>query len=128
MKLPVFKNLRKEDFPDSPNWMTEVFYILNNFMTTLSNGLNKQITFQDNIACQIFTFTFTAQSVFDPFVINTTVKTTPIGVVLLQVNDDTDRVSVAANHSWIVVNGGVKITDITNLTVNHKYTVRFLII
>ena len=127
-QLPPFKQIRKEDFPESPQWFAGVTYILNQFMNAVYLAFNRNISFRQNIDCQIFTYTFDATSPFTPIDITTTLKRKADGVLILQATNNTLRIPVNSTCSWIVTNGGVSITDISNIDAGNQYTITFLIL
>ena len=124
----IFRSLKKEDFPQAPQWIVNMFYILNQFGNGVFQAFNKNITFQQNIDCQIFSYTFNREATFSPIDIQTTIKRNADGVIILSCYNNTSREAVAGVCSWIPINGGVSITDITNTSSGNQYVVKFLIL
>lgn len=59
MKLPNLKRLVREDFPDAPDWLGDLFDTINPFIESVYSGFNHQLTFGDNLGCQVATVEFT---------------------------------------------------------------------
>lgn len=128
MKLPPFKNLRKEDYKDAPTWMASVFYIINNFFTSVSQGLRNGLTIRDNLDQQIFEYTFTYTTTFTVD-ITTTINHRPDGVLCLYCYNETDRVpALAPSLAWSLINNGIRIEQLSGLTTGKQYTFRLLIV
>lgn len=53
-RLPSKFTLRLEDFPDAPDWFTGVVSQLNDFMSSVYNSLNRDLTFGENFRAQIY--------------------------------------------------------------------------
>lgn len=123
----VFKQLKQEDFKTAPSWMSQIFYIINQFGTSVLQAFNKSISFRQNIDCQLFTYTFDQSASFTPIEIQTTLKRRADGVILLSTYNNTTRAANNSTCSWIPINGGVSIEDISNLSAGNQYVVTFLI-
>ena len=128
MKLPPFKNLRKEDYKDAPTWMASVFYIINNFFTSVSQGLHNGLTIRDNLDQQIFEYDFTYVSNFTVD-ITTTINHRPDGVLCLFCYNQTTRTAVLQPQlACSLINNGIRIEQLSGLTINNQYTIRLLIV
>ena len=135
-KLPVQKRLRREDLPDAPGWMDVVIDVINSFLESLYFALNKQITFTDNIACQIKQLSFLTNSTYSGGILagftkiqfNHNLKTKPIGVEILQIlpNSGTPIIKPVC-LSWSQENGNVYINYITGLENSTTYNLVILV-
>lgn len=91
MQLPELFRARQEDMPDAPEWFSEKFLgIYNQFAEVLYIGLNKNITYDENIDVQyhnIDTRTFLGVNEItpdDPYTFKSTIKRIPKGVTVMQ--------------------------------------------
>jgi hypothetical protein len=57
MKLPTFKRIVSEEFPEQRKWLPKLIAPLNSFLEQVTQGLNKNITVQDNLDAEIKTIT-----------------------------------------------------------------------
>ena len=132
-KLPSIKKILKEDIKDSPAWMDPVLYVINRFMEEVYGALNKDITFQDNIAASIKTITFTTKSTYPVFEVQKIAnpnKTSPIGVVLLKAANQSNNqiIGNAIGVDWDFLEGNIRILNVSGLLPNIKYQLSFLVI
>lgn len=139
-KLPNQKRITREDLREAPNWIVRLLTPLNSFMETVYYALNRDITYTENIACQIKEIDFTTQADystaspvvdgFPPLQFTHTLKTKPIGVEKLQIieNGNADTViTEVVSLDWYSSNGVVYITYITGLKDSTEYTIRVLV-
>ena len=120
--IPQLKRLLGSDIPEAPAWMNTVLGTVNKFMQDTYSILKKQITFQDNIRCEIKELSLVA-----PIAISVpTSLANPIGVLLLSV-EGTDFI-VEPVLKWSNAQGAVKIDSISGLTSGKTYKVRILVI
>jgi len=91
MRLPLFRSLSVESFPEQTKWIgriVEPFNILaGNVAIALSNGL----TFTDNMDCQIKTIDFSPSTKF-PYEFATTTRNRPEGLWLISVENRNDTI------------------------------------
>ena len=132
-KLPSIKKILKEDIKDSPAWMDPVLYVINRFMEEVYGALNKDITFQDNIAASIKTITFTTKSTYPVFEVQKIAnpnKTSPIGVVLLKAANQSNNqiIGNAIGVDWDFLEGNIRILNVSGLQPSIKYQLSFLVI
>lgn len=59
MRISPFRRLSQEDFPAADSWFTPIFQILNPALNTLSNVLQGNLTFGDNIRSELYSDKFT---------------------------------------------------------------------
>lgn len=132
MRLPLISKFRREDFPDAPSWIDRMFFILNQFMDSIYAGLKNNITFQDNIACQIKPLTFSVGStgVLPKLQFAYTLNSKPIGVLLLQLTNTTTNalINTPISIQWSQGKGSVSIDKITGIEANNSYSVTLLVI
>lgn len=121
MKLPTLKRLAISDVKDAPRWMDSVMFTLNNFFQYLFSALDHNLSFQDNISCQIVEVKRAAP--FEDFkVVSKLAK--PIGVLLLGVS------GVGATSpvlSWRQDRDNLLIS-VSGLTDGNEYNLRILVI
>ena len=99
MKLPQLRRLLAEDYPGQANWIRPMFLVLNNFMETVVDGLNRGLTVTDNMVGSILTQVFTsAPSSSSPVSIGWSQSLTPTAVLVGRVSGGT--VSAAPGISW----------------------------
>lgn len=58
-KLPPISRFLREDFPGQ-DWIDKLLWPLNQFMNTIYGAMNKNLTLNDNCACQIKTISVTS--------------------------------------------------------------------
>jgi len=129
MKLLPIKRIDKEDLQESPAWIDRLLAPINQVFNSLYVGLNKGITFQENIRSQIKNvelvakasasdnaFKFRSELPVKPTFLICTHAETIIG----------DRVPVTVN--WNYDGTYINITSITGLTNGATYTMDMLIL
>ena len=128
MKLPPVNLLSKEDLGDDvPDWTDNLIYPINLFMTSVYNGLNRQIT-QENLKVQIKTFTIIGSSTptNNTYAFTTDYQITPEGVELYKI-ERTDNASLIFSSapfvSWNYRNGTFNVLAITSLSDGVSYNV-----
>lgn len=127
MKLPELYRVRKEDLPDAPGWFKNRFMtIYNQFTELMYLGLNKNITFRENIDVQYETITTRriggnlVINANNPYTFGSTLKAfSPIGVTVVQAirTDSPRHVPMVGPVSvdWTESNGTITIYEIYNL-------------
>lgn len=135
MKLPTQKKIMKEDMKGAPEYMDPVVGTVNSFMESTYQALNKNITFQENIASFIKEINYTTNAAYpgtpnEPVKFQNQLKTRPIGLLAIQVYDKATYtpVSIAGSVPWIEDNSGsIVIHNLPGLEASKTYVVRFLI-
>ena len=136
-KLPTLNRILKEDIKEAPNWIDKVIYPINLFCETIYSALNKNITFQDNIASQIKEVTFKTASTYvsnsDFEVVNflNSLKTRAMGCQILQITEVTGNyipIKEPVSLDWTEVNGSINIHFVSGLKDNTTYNLRILVI
>lgn len=132
MKPPSIKKILREDVKDAPSWVNAIIDPLNNFMESVYQALNKNITFGENVACFIKEITYKTPAtypVMDDVQFLTTLKTKAVGVFLLQAIDKaTYTPAVGPVYvPWYENNGNIVIRPITGLEADKTYIIRLLV-
>ena len=135
--LPSQKRILREDLKEAPKWIIKLITPLNSFMETVYSTLNRNVTFNENIACQIQDVEFTISNNYPTtFTTNGTlsfsksIRTKGIGVIILQVVDKTSGLVITngVTADWTELNGKIIIRHISGLAQDKKYSVRLLVI
>lgn len=139
-KLPTIKSLRREDIPDAPEWMTPMFTQLNSFMSSMYYALDKDLTFNDNIASSVKQISFITRSDyltatplsggFEVQKIYNPLKVKPVGVILVKATDLTaySIITSAISINWSFLDSYININYVTGLVPSNKYELNLLII
>jgi hypothetical protein len=132
--LPTVKSIRREDIgPEAPAWVDNLLGPLTTFMEAIYSALNRQLTFQENIACTIRDFSFTTSSTYntgDFTAINfpSGLRTKPIGCMILQItNANASVITSAVSLSWEDLSGNIKINYVSGLANSNQYNMRLLV-
>jgi hypothetical protein len=136
MKLPQLQRILREDIPEAPSWIAKLLGPLNSFIDSLYNGLNKNITHDENIDCQLRDLAFTTSSTYtsgdwSTISFKRSTKQKAKGVILLDIRIDQDYfspITSATSLSWQEVNGNIQIEYIAGLANSTTYTGKVLII
>jgi len=135
-RLPEFKNIAAEEFPEQKTWIAKLLIPLNRFMLNVYSAFNKQISVNDNLQGELkkgvfinpnnFPVKFT-YSLFTRFGSS---APAPAAVILGSIveNNTTSPVSVATTVSWTYREGVINIENITNLDTSKTYTANFLVL
>ncbi len=132
MKLPIIKKISREDLKDAPSWINQVIDPVNNFMESVYQSLNRNITFSENIASFIKEIAYktpVGYPVMDNVEFMNTLKTKAIGVQILQAFDRATYVPAPGPvyAPWVEDNGTIVISPITGLEADKTYVVRLLV-
>lgn len=135
-KLPSIKKITREDLKDAPDWINQLISPLNSFMESVYQTLNKQVTFSENVACQIREVEFKTSSTYSTgtfeaieFVSN--LKTKAKGLLLMQIYEKSDNfnaIKQAVSMDWLDVNGTITIYHVSGLSDSKNYVLRVLVI
>ena len=139
MKLPVFRRISEADFPaTAKTWIGKLLTPLNLFIDQVRNTFNKNITFHENISCQIKELTFsTSESYsgydFTPLQFLKEFDRKAVGLFVLQVFQIPQPVGVQSFWSiWAdwedMGNGNIQINYVAGLRDSMTYKIRFLLI
>lgn len=132
MRLPTQKKILREDLKDAPRWITNVIDPINSFMESVYQALNKNITFQENIASFIKEITFTTPSTYptmDDLEFTNTLKSKASGVLLMQIYEKSNYTAAAGPVyvPWIENNGLIVVSAIPGLVADKTYVMRLLV-
>lgn len=128
MKLPPINLISKEALgADVPDWTERLLYPINLFMTSVYNGLNKDIT-DSNTKTQIKQFTIigSATPTENIYSFSTDYQGTPEGVALhkLERADNASLILTTAPYvSWNYRNGLFNVLAITGLSAGITYKI-----
>lgn len=129
MKIPGFKRFQSQDFNKKYSDLTEsLFAILNPFMETLTQALNKRLNFTDNFDCLDITLTVTAP------VEGLKIKNTQGGVMrghqvmdCYNKNTPSDPLTGAPFVQFTMASDNqIQINNITGLTAGKTYIIRIV--
>lgn len=134
-KLPEFKRVSREDLKDAPDWVEGLIGPLNSFMDSVTRGLNKNITFQENIRGAIKDLEFTTSSTYNTGTFTPVTFTygggalRPQGVVILQLRQENGAIiKTAISLSWSESNGSISIDYVAGLANSTRYFLRVLVV
>lgn len=133
MKLPNVKRVLREDVKGAPSWINPLIDVLNSFMETIYQAMNKNITFSENIGCTIKEITYKTPASYplnvDEVEFLSELKFRATSLMVMQV---VERVAYLPPPGpvyvpWTENSGTIKIGTITGLEANKTYTVRLLL-
>jgi len=140
-KLPNQKRVLREDLKDAPSWIDRLITPLNSFMESVYYALNKNITFNENIASQIKEIEFTTLSTYstaspkiDGFQVIQfphSLKNKPFGVTIQQITEKSGTYNPITSPvciDWYDNNGVININYITGLEDSKTYIIRLLVL
>ena len=129
MKIPTLKLLKSSDFSEL-KWFPRLAGTVNQFMRQVTNGLNKKITFSENIDCElphlIIDGTYPVKTSW-----NRPSKPTGLWITNITRVDGADtNLSNALTVEWSYSNGVVSIDNVVGLSASStdKYTLSLIII
>lgn len=133
MRLPWQKKIMREDLKEAPKWIDPLIDVVNNFMESCYQALNRNITFSENIACFIKVVRVETPSTYptmDDTVFQSSLKTKAIGLQVLQAYDVSNYTPAPGPvyAPWVEVNGEIRISAITGLEASKIYNITFLVI
>jgi hypothetical protein len=143
-KLPIQRKILREDIKEAPQWIDKVIYPVNTFFESVFNALSRNITFSENIGCQIKELEFNTTGSYDGTAAEweelsfpKTVKFRANGVLLAQIIDLGVINSTTTAYTpiegdvyvdWQESNEEIVIGLIRGLTLSHTYKVRFIVV
>jgi hypothetical protein len=133
MKLPTQKKVLKEDVKGAGPWITPLLDTLNSFMEIIYQAMNRNITFRENIACQIKEITYKTPSTYpasvEQFRFISTLKTKATGVIAIQAYERSTYVPAEGPvyAPWVEDNGDIVLSTITGLEADKTYVIRLLV-
>ncbi len=111
--------LRTEDFPpEQRKWIATLLAPLNSFLTDVTQAINGNLTFGENVPCQDIALVFTYGSASDfPKLAKWDLASKNLRPKELRLCSATENgTAIAVVHSWYYDNGSVKITGIFKVT------------
>jgi hypothetical protein len=132
MQLPTLKKILFEDLKGAPDWVRPMIEVLNSFMETVYQALNRNITFSENVSCFIKEITYKTPSAYpamDNVEFQNTLRTRATGIQLLQVYDKASYTPPTGPVyvPWLESNRVISIYPIQGLVADKTYVVRLLI-
>jgi hypothetical protein len=134
-RLPEIRRILREDIKEAPSWIEKLLTPLNSFMSVVYENLNKNITFRENIACQIKEMEFETLATYSSLdwtlVQFKGLSYKATGVLLMQLYEKADTyipIKKAVSIDWLDLNGSININYISGLENSKKYFARFLVI
>lgn len=123
----------KEDLKGAPGWVDNLIQPINAFMENVYQCLNKNVTFNDNIASFIYTLTYKTPASY-PADVDTVeflnqLKAKPIGVIVLQAYEKATYQAAEGPVyvPWIENNNSIVVSTITGLEADKTYLVRLAV-
>jgi HAMP domain-containing protein len=129
MKFPGFRRLQEQDFPRKYNDLIgSLFLLLNAFMESVTQILNKRLNFSDNFEAMDINLEITAP------VTGLKVKNTLGGVFngheILNISNKTNPSEIIQYKPYVSFtttnDGQILITNIGGLTAGNKYNIRII--
>ncbi len=133
MILPPIKRVTKEDLTGAPPWIDRFLYSFNLFLNTIYGGLNKNITFQENINAQIATFSLVAGAAAanNTASFGLTLKQPPVGlwpIKIVSSNVNFTPIAAAVFVEWLYDGTLVQIKSVTGLANGTQYNFTVVLI
>lgn len=125
MKIPIQQQLSRQDFPEAPNWISDLLYPLQLFMNLVVTALRGQLTLQDNVSCVINDLTFVAKasSALNTFSFLWELSRQPIELTMHVTRSDGVYDPIFAVPSWNLVGDSIQINGIQGLTPSVSYRI-----
>lgn len=123
MKLPVLTQLDRQDFPDAPDWIVNLLYPLQLFMTSVQSALTNKLTLQDNLSCvvQQFSIVAGASDTNNTFSFPCNLGRQIVELNAYCTNADGSYTPVYPRVSWNFISGNIVINGIKGLTTGKKF-------
>lgn len=127
--LPDTRRLNREDFQDAPNWIDPMLTVINAFMDSVYNIMNRNISLTQNLNIQIVAINVETDTNSDikPVKLKTTVRGRVAGVSVIRVIT-TDTSSISPFVSFTQNENILTISNIASLNSNEKYKIILLVI
>jgi hypothetical protein len=131
-KLPVLKKILREDIKEAPGWVDRMLLPINSFFDTMFSALSRNLTFSENIACQIKEIEFTYTGSWVDVTFAKTLKTKASGCWVIDLRDITTdnyaAITAATGFQWLEGDGEILIKQLPGLTASHKYRLKVIVI
>lgn len=127
--LPDTRRLNREDFQEAPSWIDPMLTVINAFMDSVYNIMNRNISLTQNLNIQIVTINVETDTNGDikPVKLKTTVRGRVAGVSVIRVIT-TDTSSISPFVSFSQNENILTISNIASLNSNQKYKIILLVI
>jgi len=136
-KLPVLKRILREDIKEAPDWIERLLYPINTFFDAVFQALKKNITFDDNIACQLRDVGFRTTAAYDGTAANWTtisfmkiLKTKAQGVWIINIKEVADNYTAiegATTIDWLEFENQIEIHLVQGLKASTSYNMRVIV-
>lgn len=135
-KLPTIKQVTREDLRDAPDWIEKLLTPLNQFMGSVYQALNGDLSIGANVRGSVRELRVTTSATYDTgdfpeveFASGLNVKATSCQVAQISVFTDPEAVITGGVFAhWAERSGRIVIKYIAGLENSTKYTVRFLVL
>ncbi len=133
MRLPSQKKILLEDLKGAPEWIRPMVDVLNSFMESVYQAMNKNITFSQNIASFYKELIYTTPASYPSGVANiefmSQLKTKAVGIELMQAYERSTYVPATGPVyvPWVDDNGTLIIYPIQGLEAEKTYVIRLLV-
>lgn len=132
MKLPSIKKILREDLKGAEDWVNGLIDPLNNFMETVYQALNKNITFTENISSnvkELVVRTSSAYPTMERIEFLSNLRTRAIGLQVIQAYEKGTYTPAEGPvyAAWVEENGTIIIHNITGLEASKVYNIRLLV-
>ncbi len=134
MKLPSIKKILREDLKDAPDWVNGLIDPLNNFMETVYQALNKNLTLNENINSFTTELNYRTVSTYPTdqptLSFMNTLKTRPFGIQIMQILDKSTYLPPSGAVGvlpWTYSGNQIDIHTIQGLTADTLYILRLVI-
>ncbi len=133
MELPSVKKILREDVKGAPSWINPVIDAFNSFAETVYLAMNRNITFSQNISCQIKEISYKTPSTYPTGVegveFQSTLKTKAQGLFVMQVVEKLTYLPPPGPVyvPWTEDGGVIVLGTITGLEADKNYTIRLLL-
>jgi hypothetical protein len=132
MRLPALKKISREDLKDAPGWVSGIIVPFNNFAEAVYQALNKNISDDQNVACQIKEIVYTTPSTYPTvddvqFLSGLKIKATQLFVSAAYDIDTNEPAAGPVYVPWQDNNGTIVIKSITGLAASKTYLIRLRI-
>jgi len=135
VRLPNIQKILRQDVSEAPDWILKIIAPINSFFEEIYAGLNRNITFSENIACTITEVQITTSSTyptsFPAVTLSSKLKTIVSGVMLLKLTLKADNITLiktASTIEWTPVEAGARIDFVSGLAASKTYTLRVMIL
>lgn len=136
-KLPEYKRLTAEDYPEQVGWIGKLLVPVNRFMLAVYQAFNKQLTINENLQGQVKTNlavtggSFPVKFRYSLFDRLGATAPQPAAVIVGKVVENKSNPAVitsAVTLDWSYDSGTITINNMTGLTAGQAYLVNLLVL